>query len=70
MPGLALAQPERMALGPPEAQWATVALREPPDTAGSTAAGAHEIHFTIERQARDGEAARSVEEKSTFMLPR
>jgi hypothetical protein len=59
-----------MTLGPAEAQWATIALRVPPETAGSTPAGAHEIHFSIERQARDGEAARRVVEKSTFMLPR
>jgi cytochrome c oxidase accessory protein FixG len=70
LPGLALAEPVRMTLGPAEAQWATIALRVPPETAGSTPPGAHEIHFSIERQARDGEAARSVVEKSTFMLPR
>jgi hypothetical protein len=42
----------------------------PPETATSMPAGAHEIHFSIERQARDGEAARTLTEKSTFVLPR
>ncbi|WP_028999935.1 cytochrome c oxidase accessory protein CcoG [Azohydromonas australica] len=70
LPGLALAEPVELKLGPAEAHWATIALRVPPETAASTSAGAHEIHFTIERQAHDGERARSVVEKSTFMLPR
>ena len=28
------------------------------------------IHFSIERQANDGEAPRALREKSTFMVPR
>jgi hypothetical protein len=32
--------------------------------------GAHEVHFTITREAGAGEAARSLREKSTFVLPR
>ncbi|WP_157265328.1 cytochrome c oxidase accessory protein CcoG [Azohydromonas aeria] len=70
LPGLALAQPVRLMLGPAEAQWATVALRVPPETVAATPAGAHEVHLTIERQASDGEAARSLVEKTTFVLLR
>ncbi|WP_298232117.1 FixG Ig-like domain-containing protein, partial [uncultured Azohydromonas sp.] len=70
LPGLALAEPVVLKLGPAEAHWATIALRVPPETAAATPPGAHEIHFTIERQAHGGEAVHSVVEKSTFMLPR
>jgi len=68
--GLALSQPVSVQLGPAEARWVTLALRVPPQTAASTAAGAHEIHFTIERVAQGTDPARSVREKSTFLLPR
>ena len=70
LPGLALAAPVRLQLGSAEAQWVTIALRVPPETAASTAPGAHEIHFTIEREASAGDAAVSLREKSTFVLPR
>jgi cytochrome c oxidase accessory protein FixG len=70
LPGLQLAEPVRMTLGPAEAQWATVALRVPPDTAAGTPPGAHEIHFTIERLPAAGEAAHTLDEKTTFVLPR
>jgi cytochrome c oxidase accessory protein FixG len=70
LPGLALAEPVVLKLGPAEAHWATIALRVPPETAASTSAGAHEIHFTIEREASAGDAAISLREKSTFVLPR
>ena len=56
--------------GPAEARWVTLALRVPPETAASLPAGAHEIHFTIERVATGGEQARRIREKSTFVLPR
>ncbi len=70
LPGLQLAEPVRMTLGPAEAQWATVALRVPPETAAGTPPGAHEIHFTIERLPAAGEATRTLDEKTTFVLPR
>ena len=70
LPGLRTAQPMSVTLGPAEAHWVPVSLQVPPETASSTAAGAHEIHFTVERQAGDGHAARMIREKSTFFLPR
>ena len=70
LPGLQLAEPVRLTLGPAEAQWATVSLRVPPETAAAKPPGAHEVHFTIERLAHDGEPARTLEEKTTFVLPR
>ena len=57
-------------LGPTEAGWVTLALRVPPDTAARTSPGAHEVHFGIERVASAGDSARSLREKSTFVLPR
>ncbi|NML18397.1 cytochrome c oxidase accessory protein CcoG [Azohydromonas caseinilytica] len=70
LPGLQQAEPVDVTLGPAEAHWVTLALRVPPETAASTAPGAHEIEFTIERQATADAAARSLHEKSTFVLPR
>jgi cytochrome c oxidase accessory protein FixG len=69
LPGL-VAEAAPMTLGPAEARWLTLALRVPPQTVQSQKAGAHEIHFTIERLANDGDAARTLREKSTFMIPR
>ena len=70
LPGLQLAAPVALKLGPAEASWLTLALRVPPETASGHSTGAHEIHFTIERQATPDDAAYTVREKSTFMLPR
>jgi hypothetical protein len=47
-----------------------VTLRVPSGTAAQTAVGAHEVHFNIEREAQGSDPARSLREKSTFVLPR
>ena len=47
-----------------------VSLRLPPQTASGVKPGAHEIHFVIEREATTAESARSIREKSTFVIPR
>ena len=70
LPGLEMPGAKTMTLGPAEARWITVALRVPPQTAAGTKPGAHEIHFTVERQSQAGDSARSLREKSTFVLPR
>ena len=70
LPGLKIAQPAPVTVGPAEAQWVSLALLVPPETASGAKPGAHEIHFTIERQAGEGASARSIREKSTFFLPR
>ena len=70
LPGLRLTDPGLLTLGPAEARWITLALRVPPETARSSTAGAHELHFTVERLATATEGGRSVREKSTFVLPR
>ena len=70
LPGLALIDFRPQTLGPAEARWVTVSLRVPPETAASTKAGAHEVHFTIERVASATDGSVSLREKTTFMLPR
>jgi cytochrome c oxidase accessory protein FixG len=70
LPGLKLSEPVSLTLGPAEAHWVTVELRVPAETANSRPTGAHEIHFTVERQASASDDALSLREKSTFMLPR
>ena len=70
LPGLKQRGAASLTLGPAEAHWMAVALRVPPETAAGTAPGAHEIHFTIERERTPTESARSIREKSTFVVPR
>ncbi|BDI06751.1 cytochrome c oxidase accessory protein CcoG [Sphaerotilus microaerophilus] len=70
LPGLQLAKPVDVTVGPAEAKWVTVELRVPPETAAATKTGAHEIHFNVERLATASDEARVLREKSTFMLPR
>jgi cytochrome c oxidase accessory protein FixG len=70
LPGLRLSDPMSVTVAPTEARWITVALRVPPETAAQTPPGAHEVHFTIEREAQAAEGSRSLREKSTFVLPR
>lgn len=70
LPGLRLSEVVSLELRPVEARWVSIALRVPPETAAGTAAGAHEIQFTIEQQAQATEVARSLHEESTFVVPR
>ena len=68
--GLVLAQPVAVEVAPAAARWVTVALRVPPESAQAAGAGAHTIHFTVDRVATDATAARTLVEKSTFVVPR
>ncbi len=68
--GLQMAAPVSVTVAPTQARWVTVALRVPPQTAQSVKPGAYPIHFRIERVAGDGDTARELREKSTFVLPR
>jgi cytochrome c oxidase accessory protein FixG len=70
LPGLRLSDPVSLTLGPAEARWAVVSLRVPPETGTSTGPGAHEVHFVIERAATPADDARTLREKSTFVVPR
>ncbi len=70
LPGLHLRDAVAVSVSPTEARWVSVTLRVPADTATQTTPGAHEVHFNIEREAQGSEAARTLREKSTFVLPR
>jgi len=65
-----LSAPIAVEIAPTEARWVSVALRVPPETAGQSKPGAHEIHFNVERIPTVGDDLRTVNEKSTFVLPR
>jgi len=70
LPGLRIIDMHAVTVAPTEARWIAVTLRVPPQTATSIPPGAHEIHFTIEREAQRTDLARTLREKSTFVLPR
>ena len=70
LPGLRLLDPRAVAVAPTEARWVSVTLRLPPQTAAGTPPGVHEIRFVIEREALGADPARTLTEKSTFVLPR
>ena len=53
-----------------EARWISLALRVPPESAAQATAGAHPIHFTIEREATGSDSAIRLREDSTFVIPR
>ena len=57
-------------LGPAESRWVPVAVQVPPQTAAALGPGAHPMRFTITRDAEGAQAAASVVEKSTFVVPR
>ena len=57
-------------LAPAEARWIAVSLRVPPEVAAEKGPGAHEVHFTVQREAQGADSARSLREKSTFVVPR
>ncbi|MBL8278277.1 MAG: cytochrome c oxidase accessory protein CcoG [Pelomonas sp.] len=70
LPGLKLVSGGETKLAPTEARWVAVTLRVPHEALTQAGAGAHEIHFSVERVPTGGEASAVVREKSTFMLPR
>jgi cytochrome c oxidase accessory protein FixG len=70
LPGIKPTQAVSVNIDPIESHWISVALRVPPETAGTNQPGAHEIHFVIEQQATAAEPAHTLREKSTFVLPR
>jgi cytochrome c oxidase accessory protein FixG len=66
--GITVAAGHAVEIGPAEARWLPVAVRIPPQAAQQ--AGAHRIHFRIERAADADHAPAMVEEPSTFVVPR
>ena len=63
-------RPAQAEVGPAQERWVPVRVQLPYEAAQPLAGRSHAIGFRIERLAGDGEAARTVHEKSTFIVPR
>lgn len=68
--GATLGSADEVAVAPAEARWMPVSVQVPHDTAERLGAGAHPLQFHIERLEEGGDAAASVREPSTFVVPR
>ena len=56
---------------PAQARWVAIAVRVPPEAAAAAGPGSHVMHFLIERvQETPGDSSATLQEKSTFMVPR
>ena len=56
---------------PAQARWVAIAVRVPPEAAATAGPGSHVMHFLIERvQETPGDSSATLQEKSTFMVPR
>ena len=56
---------------PAQARWVAIAVRVPPQTAAAAGPGSHVVHFHIERvQETAGDSSATLQERSTFMVPR
>ncbi|MBB5203857.1 cytochrome c oxidase accessory protein FixG [Inhella inkyongensis] len=67
--GLSLGVSATVELAPIEARWVPVTVHLPAEQAPPSA-GAHELHFVVERLADGDDSAYPVREKSTFVVPR
>jgi len=67
IPGVALAMPVALDLGPAQGRWVTLAVRVPHASAQAAGGGAHPIRFDI---VQADAAGAMVSEKSTFVVPR
>ncbi|MBW8831267.1 MAG: cytochrome c oxidase accessory protein CcoG [Burkholderiales bacterium] len=67
IPGVALASPLELDVGPAQARWITLAVRVPYASARTAGPGAHPIRFGVMQAAVPGSM---VSEKSTFVIPR
>jgi len=71
LPGIAVSLTSDIVVGPAEARWVTLNARIPFESAQKAGNGAHPVHFSIERVASpDNPQAVTIEEKSTFIVPR
>ncbi len=67
--GLTIAGSSVVTLAPAEIRWFAVNLQLPPESARAAGAGAHPIEFKVIASQPSGEVD-TVQEKSTFMVPR
>jgi cytochrome c oxidase accessory protein FixG len=71
LPGLAISEKAEVTVGPAAAQWVTLHVQAPFETAQKAGPGAHPIHFGIERvPAHAADEVVRLREKSTFVVPR
>jgi len=71
LPAIQLVEHDDILVGPAEARWVTLQVRIPFEAGQQAGAGAHVIHFDVERLAGATDAsAVQVNEKSTFLVPR
>jgi cytochrome c oxidase accessory protein FixG len=70
LPGIAVAAHEPADIGPAQARWVPVRVQLPPESALLLAGTSSAITFRISAQAEGGHPARTVLEKSTFIVPR
>ncbi|HNU11061.1 MAG TPA: cytochrome c oxidase accessory protein CcoG [Rubrivivax sp.] len=71
VPGITIADRNALSLGPAEAQWVTLHVQIPHESAQQVGPGAHPMHFAIERlPAHTGDPTVRLDEKSTFVVPR
>lgn len=61
---------EPVAVAPAQARWIPLAVRIPHDTARSAGGGAHPLQLHIEQLASPEADARTLTEKTTFLVPR
>ena len=71
LPSIAQDLRRDVAVGPAEARWVAVAVRVPPAVAAQAGAGSHAMQFEVNLVPQEaGAQARSVIEKTTFVVPR
>ncbi|WKB55247.1 cytochrome c oxidase accessory protein CcoG [Eleftheria terrae] len=70
LPGLQVASEPVVEIGAAEARWLAVRVQLPAEAALPLQGRSSPIRFVIERAAEAAQAARTVEEKSTFLVPR
>jgi cytochrome c oxidase accessory protein FixG len=65
--GLVVEGGQDVTVGPAENRWVPVSVRVPPEAAAQAGAGAHVLHIEVQQQGDDGV---TLDEKTTFMVPR
>jgi cytochrome c oxidase accessory protein FixG len=70
LPGIAVVKGDPADIGPAQARWVPVRVQLPHASAASLAGRSSAIMFRIERVAEGAQPARTVFEKSTFIVPR
>lgn len=68
--GAQVSGPAEVDVGPAQSRWMPVAVRIPPEAAQAIGPGAHPIRFEIVAVGPGEGAARALQEKSTFVVPR